>query len=190
MSNEVFTDNTNYQAPDDKPDKSLSKGFAITALILSIVNIVCCFFALTPLFATLAIIFAIISLATHRGGKGMAIAAIILAVIAYAIFIGIAVAYKEPIQDYAKFVGNAEHYVQLYDETHEVPEEFQKYNDPKYAKMWVDSGFKNFNEFYAQLIAQLKQNGVTGNGASSSSGGSGSDPVDLSFRVPAIDFAV
>ncbi len=190
MSNEVFIDNNNYQAPDEKPDKSGSKGFAITALVLSIVNIVCCFFALTPLFATLALIFAIISLAAHKGGKGMAIAAIILAGIAYAVFFGIVIAYKEPIQDYAKFIGNADHYVQLYDETHEVPEEFQKYNDAKYSKLWVDSGFKNFNDFYAQLIAELKKNGVTGNGAAASSGGNGSDPVDLSFRVPAIDFAI
>ena len=190
MSNDVYIDNNNYSAPEEKSDKSLSKGFAITALVLSIVNIVCCFFTLTPIFATLALIFAIISLATHRGGKGIAIAAIILAGIAYAIFIGIAVAYKEPIQDYAKFIGNAEHYVQLYDETHEVPEEFQKYNDAKYAKMWADSGFKNFNEFYAQLIAELKKNGITGNGAAASSGDSGSDPVDLSFRAPFIDFAV
>lgn len=56
-----------------------SKGFAITSMILGILSILCCcwFGVIGIIFSLAALVFGIITLATHKGGKGMAIAGII-----------------------------------------------------------------------------------------------------------------
>ncbi len=58
------------------------------------------------------------------------------------------------------FTSNAQFYIDDYEATHEVPEEFQKYNDPKYDDIWANSGVEgvdDFDSFYAYLIDTVKQ---------------------------------
>jgi hypothetical protein len=156
---DVFMDNTNFSAPEDNPN-AYKKGLAVTAFILSLVNLVCCctfVYALSPIgfiFVIPAIIFAIISLVTKRGGKGLAIAALIIAGISLIFMLCVAVVFREPAKDIMLFAKNSDKYIQMWDETHEVPAEFQKYNDPKYDQIWQNSNppYKNFTEFYGEVV--------------------------------------
>ncbi len=61
-------------------------------------------------------------------------------------------------KDAAKLGKNPQYYVELYDETGEVPEEFRKYCDPKYDKLWKAMNIDGFEEFYGMLIDELDRN--------------------------------
>ncbi|MBR2284435.1 MAG: hypothetical protein IJ874_08490 [Ruminococcus sp.] len=178
---EVYYNDNNYTGGGETPENlnQYKKGFAITAFVLSLVNLLCCC-AFSYVLATLAIIFAIISLATHRGGKGLAIAGLIIAGIALIAVIIVQVIFGEAIQDYVKFIQNGDAYVQMWDETGETPDEFSKYYDEKYDSWWESMGFKSFREFYGEvLIKAYKQqfpNGQNGQGYGSSTS---EEPVDL-----------
>ena len=173
---DVFMDNTNYSAMDDNPN-AYKKGLSITAFILSILNLVCCcwaFAAMTPvgfIFVILAIVFALISLITKRGGKGLAIAALIIAGLSLIFMVYLNISFKPYANDIMLFAQNAEKYVNDWDETHEVPAEFQKYNDPKYDQLWQNYNppCQNFTEWYGEVwIKQFKQQGIGGSPAPAS----------------------
>ena len=148
-----------YDSALDNPNAE-KKGLAITAFIISLINLICCFTSASIILVPIVLILAIISIATHRGAKGLAIAAIIIGLIAAIIYGTIAVVFREPLQDISMFTSNAQFYIDDYEATHEVPEEFQKYNDPKYDDIWANSGVEgvdDFDSFYAYLIDTVKQ---------------------------------
>ena len=64
------------------------------------------------------------------------------------------------MSDAFKFGSNSQHYVEEYERTGEVPEEFQKYCDPKYDQYFEASGYKNFEGFYAAMIESVKSGGT------------------------------
>ncbi|MBR1592966.1 MAG: DUF4190 domain-containing protein [Ruminococcus sp.] len=130
------------------------KGLAIAALVLGILAIVVCGCG-AFIFAPISIILAIVSLATHRGAKPAAIIGLVLSVISILVIVLISTAYREPIEDFSKFMNNSEQYVEMYKATGEVPEEFQKYKDPKYDDVWKGNNMKSFDEFYAYLIESV-----------------------------------
>lgn len=161
---DVFMDNTNYSAQSDNPN-AYKKGLAIFAFVLSLINLLCCctlVYAVSPIgyiFVIPAIILAIISLVTKRGGKGLAIAALIIAGISLVFMLIVGSKAKEPMTDMITLTQNADKYIQMWDETQEVPAEFQKYNDPKYDQIWpnMNPPMKNFTQFYGEyLIPALK----------------------------------
>jgi len=73
-------------------DKSASKGFAITSMVCGIVACVCCC-SIVPgaayILPIVAIVFGILTLVQGRGGRGMAIAGLILGGIALLMAIGV-----------------------------------------------------------------------------------------------------
>ena len=142
-------------------DNSQKKGLSITSLIFGILGLVCCGCGAIT-FAPVSIILAIIALATKRGGKGMAVAGIILSAVSIGFVIFVSSTYSEEVSDFSKFMQNSEQYVQMYKETGEIPEEFQKYKDPKYDQFWQDSNYKNFEEFYADLISKVDSGAAQG----------------------------
>ena len=74
--------------------------------------------------------------------------------------IAMSVAFKPYAADIMLFAQNADKYIQDWDETHEVPAEFQKYNDPKFDQIWqsYNPPCQNFTEWYGEVwIPQMKQ---------------------------------
>lgn len=68
-----------YQPPlaeVQPPQKSKSSGLAIAALVLGIIGLLTGFLGIGILLGLIAVILGIVSLTTHRGGSGMAIAGI------------------------------------------------------------------------------------------------------------------
>ena len=156
-----YNSNNGGYSSNNRDVNADKKGLAITAFVLSILGFICCGCG-AVVFAPISIILAIISLATHRGAKGLAIAGLVISILSILVVVFISVSYKEEVNDFSKFIQNSEHYVQMYKETGEIPEEFQKYKDPKYDQFWQDSNYKNFEEFYADLISKVDSGAAQG----------------------------
>lgn len=142
-------DYNQYNTPFQQPQKPMWA--SITSFVLSLVNIIFCCCG-TYVFAPLSIIFGIVSLAKKWAGKGLAIAGVIISSITLVITIASSIVmntvFKEPYEDMMKFVINADKYVQEYQETGDVPEDFQKYCDPEYDGWWKSMGYDSFEDFY------------------------------------------
>lgn len=134
---------------------------AVTSFVLSILNIVFCCCA-TFVFAPLSIVFGIVSLAKKWAGKGLAIAGIIISSLSLVMMIISSVlintTFKEPYQDMMKFAMNPDKYIEEYQETGDVPEDFQKYCDPKYDDWWKSMGYDDFNEFFDDYMKEFMDN--------------------------------
>ena len=190
MSEEIFYDKNDYSSPNnnssgsDENPNAYKKGLAIASFVLSLVNMFCCFCWATPILGVLALIFAIVSLATKCGGKVFAIIGLVLSSIATLICIVMFVNYGGIISDVYKFSINADHYVSEYDRTGEIPEEFQKYNGPEYAEAFRQTEYGSFENFYKTMIENVRgaaASSDTTSSSSNSSGSSGETPVDLSY---------
>lgn len=165
-NNDVYYDigdgsyDPNYRGYDDP--KSGKTGLAVASLILGIIGFICCCCGFGYVLAPLSIILGIISLATHRGGKGFAVTGIILSAITIIILVIFALVYGPIARDYIRFVSEADKVIEEYAETGELPDYLDKYNDPKYKDFWESNGYKNFNDFLDDLIDQLKKSGNSG----------------------------
>lgn len=128
---------------------------AVTSFVLSIVNIVfCC--CMTYILAPLSIIFGIVSLAKKWAGKGLAVAGIIISSVSLVLMIISSVfmntTFKEPYQDMMKFAASPDKYIEEYQETGEVPEDFQKYCSSEYDNWWKFMGYDRFEDFFDDYI--------------------------------------
>lgn len=120
---------------------------AVVSFVLGIVNIVfCC--CMTYVLAPISLIFGIVSLAKKWAGKGLAVAGVIISSVTLVITIAFSVILKEPYEDMMKFVMNADKYVEEYQETGDVPDDFKKYCDPKYEGWLKSMGYDSFEDFY------------------------------------------
>jgi len=138
--------------PNDANDKSRSKGFAIAAFVIALVNLILCRCLLTIIAVPLSLIFAIITLAGNRGGKVFAIISIVISVISSVIFAFSVAFIVKLMPDFEYFLQHEEQIVSEYNETGEVPEYYQKYEDPKFDKYWSAFGYDNFNGFFGDFI--------------------------------------
>ncbi|MCC8135283.1 MAG: DUF4190 domain-containing protein [Ruminococcus sp.] len=156
MSNDYYIDNNVYYQEEEPDKKSGKKGFAIASLVLGIVSVVCCCCGLGFIAAPLALIFGIISLAKHRGGTAMSIVGIVLAAISLIFTLAYTVLYgptiKQVYGDYITFVGEADTVIEEYQETGELPDYLEKYNDDEYEAFWKSYGYESFNEFFDDFI--------------------------------------
>lgn len=178
--------NYDYNYSDPNP-KSGRTGFAITALIMGILSILLCCCGAGIIFAPLGIIFAIISLATSRGGTGMAITGLVLSSISAVFIIIVCVSYHQIIGDVIRFSGESEKVITEYQETGELPDYLDKYNGDEYKDFWKSAGYDDFNDYFDQI---LKSANISTSKNSSSEGGEESknkndDVVDLGF-LPAV----
>ncbi|MBP3249220.1 MAG: DUF4190 domain-containing protein [Ruminococcus sp.] len=180
---EINVDNNNYTQQDETPN-SFKKGFAITSFVLGLLGLLCCFCGLGWILAPLSLIFGIISLATKRGGKGLAIAGVVLSAITLLLLICFRVFFGEVSDDIMKFALDGPQYVADYEATGDIPEEFQKYQDPKYDKYWPSFNVHNFDEFYAQLVKQYKDS-YTSQGGTLPPPSTGSSSAEL-ILLPAV----
>ncbi|HBI85354.1 MAG TPA: hypothetical protein DDX71_03555 [Ruminococcus sp.] len=158
-----------YGEPDPVPQRA-KKGFAITALVLGIVSIlgICC--CLNLITVPLVLIFGIISLATKRGGTGMAITGIILAVLSIVITGSVVLSardfypYTETIvEDYTRLVQEQDTVFPAYEEDGTLPDYIQKYAEPPYSDLLQKYDITIYDVMDA-LLAQYQNGGLSANG--------------------------
>jgi len=173
----------NYDSNYDMPhDERRGGGFAIASFVLALVNIVPCCTCLSIITVPLCIIFAIVSLAQKRKGKGFAIAGIILSVLAGLFFAYYGFILYKVMPDAMYFVENQQQITEDYDRDGTIPERFEKYRDPKYDKYWERNGYKDFDEFFGKEIIEKQRSNLSGSSSTSSRKSSGStDDLALSF---------
>jgi len=153
---------SNYCRMPEKKPKRLA--FALLSFIFSFIPILLCCCNIYPaitvfliFISVTSLIFGVISLASHRDGKGFAITGVIISVIMIVSLIFSLIFLAEPCKDMMKFSQHPQEYIDEYEETGEVPEEFEKYNDSKYDWFWNSMGMNSFSDFYGQFIQQYKE---------------------------------
>ncbi len=177
--------NNGYGAPNYNngydPNMNINsekKGLAIASLVLSLVSLLCCICGLGLICAPLSIIFGIIALVSKRGGKGMAIAGIIISALVIIGMVGAYATYGTIFKVAFQYGMNEEEYKAEYERTGKAPADFDEYRDPKYNKQWKLVDCDNFDEFFGWLIENTD--------SSSSSVSYSSDeetPVSLTFKT-------
>lgn len=175
-----FSGIDSYRLPEKKP-KQLT--LALMSFIFSLLPVLLCFCTIYSavtvfliLLSLLALIFGITSLATHKDGKGFAISGIIVSVLMIPVLVLSLICVNSVyFKDMMKFSEHAQEYVEEYDATGEIPEEFQKYSDPKYDTVWKSMGMDSFEEFYGDFIKRYKQQNPWMFTSSDSSGSSSSN---------------
>ena len=132
----------------------------------------------------LCLIFSIISLVKKRKGTAFAIIGLIIALISGALFAyrGVMVYrfFSDGVwSDFVYFAENEEQIIEDYERDGTIPDRYDKYRSPKYDKIWKDSGFEDFDDFFDQFIKQRK---AEGNGTGSYSTGKSSTDLALGFQ--------
>jgi hypothetical protein len=154
---EEYNNQNAYYMDEQEPNKEKGKkGYAITALVLGIVSIVCGCCGLGFIAAPISIIFGIIVLAKKYSGKGMAIAGIIMSAITIVALIFLCVMYGSYAKDYIRFSSEATQVIEDYEETGELPDYLDKYNDDDYSDFWESAGYDNFTEFFDAFIEEFE----------------------------------
>lgn len=168
------------QQPEPKPEKK-GVGFAVTAFIIAIVNLLICKSIISIITVPLCLVFAIISLAGKRKGKAFAIISIVLSVVSAVIFgfyiyIGVKI-----MPDMMYFMENSETIIEDFEEDGTLPERFEKYREPRFDKYWEKSGYKDFDSFFSDFIRSYKSGYSYGYNFGSGGYGSGSGEYSFSY---------
>lgn len=126
-----------------QPSAASGKGMAIAALILGILGLAlfcaCGSFVLGPI----AIILAIVVLATKRNGKSMAIAGIITGGLGIILSIVMLFSFKDEFDDFMYLAENADQIIEEYEEDGTIPDFILKYEE----KYGIDA-----EEFMEQFV--------------------------------------
>lgn len=144
------------QSPQSMKPEKKGFGFALTALIVAVINLIICKSIISIITVPLCLVFAIISLAGKRKGKAMAIISIVLSVVSAVIFgfymyIGIKI-----MPDMVYFIENSETITEEFEKDGTIPERFEKYREPKFDRYWKKSGYDDFDGFFKDFIRSYK----------------------------------
>ena len=155
-----------YNMMQKPPKKSIA--LALTGFIISLTTMLMCCCTLFPavsvflfIVSLFAMIMCIVSLCTKKGGKGFAIAGILISAMMCVVYLLSFTVFKGVNDDMVAFSRNPQKYIDDYHETGEIPEEFSEYTDPKYDAFWKASGYDGFEEFYKQFIEQYDTQGFS-----------------------------
>lgn len=162
-----LTAEKNYSNTEDSENRPIWA--AMLCFILSIMNLLmccCCTYATVPISLALGGL----SLVRKWRGKGFAISGIIISAVTIVFVLIGNVMLKEESDDIMKIYSDPAKYIQMYEETGEVPEEFQKYGDEKYDAYWSYMGCKDFDEFYVRFLESIGS--MTGNKLNTDKAGS------------------
>lgn len=188
MSDEIYYDQNSYNSGEEENPNSGKKGFAVTSLILGIVSLVCCCCGFGYITAPISIIFAIIVLVKKYGGKGMAIAGIIMSAICIILLVFVQVSfgpeYKQFASDYISFAQDADNVIDNYEATGQLPDYLEKYTDSKYDSVWKNAGFDDFYGFFDQIVDQYRSS--TNNDSSTSINTDDENAVSLGCIIPVL----
>ena len=109
--------------PAPVQEKGKGVGFAVAAFIIALVNLVFC------------------------GGVFS-----IIAVLSSVVFGFYVMFYVKIMPDIVYFSNHYQEIVDEYNATGEIPEKFEKYEDPKFDKYWSAMGYDDFDAFFADFI--------------------------------------
>ena len=184
--------------PPQQPVPEERKGLAIASLVLGICSIVlmccCCINVIT---APISIVLGIVSLATHRGGKGMSIAGIILSALSilllFMCYQSTEVFWRNSdqiMQDYYQLIEDADTVFPAYEKDGTVPDYLQKYYEGEYAEaldkfgVTFDDVMDYLDQMYQQGEFEALQSALCstgGTGTSSSAPKSSFTGVELAY---------
>lgn len=162
MNEETFYENNAYYSGDNNEgnDNSGRTGFAVASLVLGILSVLCCCCGLTVILAPLSIIFGIIALVKHHGGKPMAIVGVVLSTLSIIATIAISIFINKTmgpyIDDCMKFIQEAPQVIEEYNETGELPDYLEKYRGDEFDHVWEENGYKDFDDFFGQFIDEME----------------------------------
>ncbi len=133
-------------------------GFAIASFVISIINLMFCATLLSVVTVPLCLIFSIISLVGKRKGTAFAVIGVIVSVISMIFFVYIGFLIYKIGPDLVYFAEHSTQIIEEYDRDGTIPEQYEKYRDPKYDKYWKRMGYDSFDELFAEFIKNQKKN--------------------------------
>ena len=148
-----------YGEPDGYPQTQPKKnsGLAIAALIISLINLLFFRSFLSFVSVPLCLILAIVSLAKKHTGKGFAITAIVVSTISLMIFLSAAAVVARIYPDFKYFAENQQQIVEDYKRDGTIPEQFSKYESPRFDKYWNAMGYDDFSGFFGWFIKEYER---------------------------------
>ncbi|MDE5556818.1 MAG: DUF4190 domain-containing protein [Ruminococcus sp.] len=155
--NEDFFYNKTPEIPEKKPEY-LKTGLAIASFIISVVNFLFFRMVFSFILAPISLVLGIMSLVKHQGGKGFAITGIVISTISLIVFILFMAIFVKIYPDMEYFIRNDMAIISEFEETGEIPEQFEKYKAPEYDKYWVAFGgeFEDFLEYFITVYKQSR----------------------------------
>lgn len=156
MNKDFYYNDVNDLDNNGKLPNAFKTGLATASFVISLLNLVFCACMGSFITAPLSIIFGIISLATHRGGKVFAILGIVISVISAVVFcLYMSVAVKIA-PDMIYFQENSTEIISEYEKDGTIPEQFEKYRSAEYDKYWKSMGCDDFDGFFKVWIDTYK----------------------------------
>ena len=125
---------------------------AVTSFVLSLVSLVFCCCCCSYLTLIVSLVFGIISLVNKWRGTGFAVSGIVISAVTIILMVISQVMFGQMGRDMSEIMINSSKYVDEYRETGEIPDEFVKYNDPKYDMYWSIIGYDDFEDFFSDMI--------------------------------------
>ena len=157
MNEYNYANNYNESIDENYNPNADKKGMAITAFVICLVNLFCFCGLFTGFVAVpLSLILSIITLATRRGGKGFAIASLIISAISAVILVIYISAFVKIYPDIEYFIKNDTEIIEKYEATGEIPEQYEKYRDSEYDEFWNAMQYENFDAFFDDFILTYK----------------------------------
>lgn len=156
MNKDFFYDKT-PEIPEKKPEY-LKTGLATASFVISMVNLIFFKMILSFILVPLSLVFGIMSLVKHQGGKGLAITGIIISTVSLVIFGVFMAIFVKIYPDMEYFIRNDTAIISEFEETGEIPEQFEKYKAPEYDKYWQAFGgsFEGFFEYFIEIYEQSR----------------------------------
>ena len=136
--------------------KPKDSGVAIASLIIALVNMLFFKNLLSIITVPLCVILSIICLANKKDGKGFAIASLVVSVISCVVMISAIAVCVKLYPDFKYFIENEEQIVSDFREYGTIPEQFEKYESPRFKKYWKAVGCDNFKEFFEIFIERYR----------------------------------
>lgn len=154
--NEDFYYDSNPDSFEKMPE-SLKTGLAVASFVLSLVNVIFCALSCSFIFAPVSIIMGIVSLAKKQGGKPLAIIGIAVSSVSLVIFGLFTSIFVKIYPDMEYFIKNDTAIISEFEETGQIPEQFEKYRSPEYDKYWTLFQCDDFDGFFEIFIEVYRQ---------------------------------
>ena len=139
-----------YDEGNDFPEPQKGSGIAVASFVISLINLVICGTLLSIVTVPLCLTFSIVSLAGRRKGKVFAVIGIIISLVSAVFFACAGYIFYKVTPDLIYFVNNAPQIIEEYERDGSIPEQYEKYRDPKYDVYWERFGYSSFDEFFAK----------------------------------------
>lgn len=156
MNKDFYYEEKNPDFPEKIPE-SFKTGLAIASFVISMINLLFCVLSCSFILSPVSIILGIVSLAKKQGGRPLAITGIVISTISILIFGWFTSIFVKFYPDMEYFMKNDTAIIAEFEESGEIPEQFEKYRSPEYDKYWATMQCDNFDEFFEIFIEVYRQ---------------------------------